>query len=190
MQTHTQTHTYIWGYESFVFIYFIHWKWFEYLAKTFKRGKIKNDIGVAFTLLSQKHNRSVEHGHPAVSCHCRALGTSTKFQLEILIKWMISAIQKFRENILESEMLVKQPSGISVHTRPNLRAPKHTLIVMKYFKCTTFNTYINNRHDSPTFDICTGQQLKWWRSRHGWMIRRFNWVKINGGCSRHRLVHP
>ena len=31
-----------------------------------------------------------------------ALGTSIKFQLEILMRSMISAIHKFRENILES----------------------------------------------------------------------------------------
>ena len=32
----------------------------------------------------------------------RALGTRTEFQLEILIKSMISAIHKFQDNILES----------------------------------------------------------------------------------------
>ena len=37
-----------------------------------------------------------------------ALGTRTKFQLEILIESAISAIQKFRENILESSRNVSE----------------------------------------------------------------------------------
>ena len=37
-----------------------------------------------------------------------ALGTRTKFQLEILIRNMISAIYKFRGNILESSQNVSE----------------------------------------------------------------------------------
>ena len=45
-------------------------------------------------------------------CTCAqsmALGTRTKFQLEILIRSTISAIYKFRENILESSQNVSEP---------------------------------------------------------------------------------
>ena len=42
----------------------------------------------------------------------KALGTHTKFQLEILIRSASSAIHKFRKNILESSRkLMKQPPG-------------------------------------------------------------------------------
>ena len=44
-------------------------------------------------------------------CMCAqsmALGTHTKFQLEILIRSTISAIHKFRENILESSRNVSE----------------------------------------------------------------------------------
>ena len=44
-------------------------------------------------------------------CMCAqsiVLGTRTKFQLEILIRSMISAIHKFRENILESSRNVSE----------------------------------------------------------------------------------
>ena len=44
-------------------------------------------------------------------CTCAqsmALGTRTKFQLEILIRSMISAIHKFQENILESSRNVSE----------------------------------------------------------------------------------
>ena len=44
-------------------------------------------------------------------CTCaqsKALGTHTKFQLEILIRSAISAIHKFRENMLESSLNVSE----------------------------------------------------------------------------------
>ena len=44
-----------------------------------------------------------------------ALGTRSKFQLEILIRIAISAMHKFRENILKSlRKLMKQPPGLQM----------------------------------------------------------------------------
>ena len=51
-------------------------------------------------------------------CACAqsmALGTRTKFQLEIRITSIISAIHKFRENILESSRNVSETSPSSQH---------------------------------------------------------------------------
>ena len=47
-------------------------------------------------------------------CTCaqgHALGTRTKFQLEILIRTTISAIHKFQENILESSRNVSETNA-------------------------------------------------------------------------------
>ena len=47
-----------------------------------------------------------------IVCMCvqsMALGTRTKFQREMLIRKRISAIHKFRENILESSQNVSEP---------------------------------------------------------------------------------
>ena len=52
--------------------------------------------------------------------HSMALGTSTKFRLEIFIRSMISAIHKFQENILESSRNVSQAGKLKFFgTRPN-----------------------------------------------------------------------
>ena len=54
-------------------------------------------------------------------CMCAlsmALGTRTKFQLEILIRSMISATQKFGDNILESSQKLVKQSQDSEHYMP------------------------------------------------------------------------
>ena len=57
-------------------------------------------------------------------CTCaqsHALGTRTKFQLEILIRTTISAIHKFQENILESLRNVSETTSWSQLTLKSLR---------------------------------------------------------------------
>ena len=63
-------------------------------------------------------------------CTCAqsmALGTRTKFQLELLIRNAISAIHKFRENILESSRNVSETTPRTVFHWRFASCPKHSL---------------------------------------------------------------
>ena len=61
---------------------------------------------------------------------------------------------------------------VFIHKKDNVLAPKTfylggwelTWIVMKYPKNKTFNSHINNEHDSRTFDTCTDLQTKYSQS--------------------------
>ena len=75
-------------------------------------------VSLTFHELQNNHAKIHNARNPIYSensklklCMCAqsmALGTRTKFQLEILIRNTISAIHKFRENILESSRNVSE----------------------------------------------------------------------------------
>ena len=81
------------------------------------RGCLTNILQALQNNLAKIHNVE-NHIFKLKLCTCAqsmALGTRTKFQLEVLIRCTISAIHKFQENIfnrIAHETLVKQASGL------------------------------------------------------------------------------
>ena len=71
-------------------------------------------------------------------CMCTqsiALGTHTKFQLEILMRGMISAVQKFQENILQSSWNVSEtPPGYTILSQQS--SPRNLFLNAFLDNCT------------------------------------------------------
>ena len=96
-------------------------------------------------------------------CACAqsmALGAHTMFQLEILIRSMISAIHKFRENILESSRHVSET--------PPMSATEGLIFLVNIRKCFCQSYRSNNCHYSfwiKNCDILASRSL-WLQFRH------------------------
>ena len=90
---------------------------------------------------ARNHNYSENFKLKICTCaQSKALGTHTKFQLEILIRSAISAIHKFRENMLESSRNVSETTPRTLR-QPNLRKVRRPTVPWK------------GRNESPLIDI-------------------------------------
>ena len=94
-------------------------------------------------------------------CTCAqsmALGTRTKFQLEILIRSAISAIHKFRENILESSRNVSETTPWITGTHFTNHVWAHNWNLMKL--CFAHISDLIN-HSGRNFAHDTTAELSW-----------------------------